>query len=399
MTGISVTPSPSAPVYVGEVVRATAVGQGGVQPYQFKYIAKDAGPAVRLRDWSTDPSFETMLPVEGTFLYEVWGRSAGATEDRAQVLTSVVVTARPRPVSGPITSISVSTDVASPRPAQQPVRLSVSAQGGTHPIQYKWLANGSVIQDWTTATSSVWTPAAAGTYTIVVWARSANATADVPEASTSLLFTITALTAPQMSGIHTQAFTSGKTPAGTTFSFSWYGEGGTPPYQFRVEYQAGSSSNPWQLLRDWDSATSVQKTVTVAGDHRFRVSGRSAGSASGAVEKSVTIVTYVLEPVFGDPPTSVTLQATRPSPQALGGVIPLTATARGSGNNTQYVYKYQFQLGSGSPLVSSGWSTAGTYDWTPTVAGTYTITVFARQLSAGEDAPEVSTSMTYVITP
>jgi cell wall-associated protease len=395
MTGISVTRSPSEPVFVGQVVRATAVGSGGVAPLQYKYVLTmpSSGPAVRVREWSTDPTFETLMPVEGTFQYEVWGRSAGVTVNTPQVLAYLILTALVPP-SGPMTSIGTSSDVPSPRPAMQPVKFYVGVKGGTAPAQYQWRANGVIFQDWTTVSPISWTPASAGTYTISVRARSAGSTSDAGEISDSFFFTITAPTTPQMNNIRWGTYQATKGAAGTTLYLDWAGEGGTPPYQFRVEYRAGNDA--YQLVRDWSSASSIEKLVTVAGGHSFRVSGRSAGSTTGASEYSTGFSVTVMEPVFAAPPTSVTLTANKPSPQPLGATIGLNAVAAGPATSE---YKYQFQLGSGPVVEIPGWGTPGNFAWTPSAAGTYTITVLARQLSGGDSAPRVSASMTFVISP
>jgi hypothetical protein len=291
--------------------------------------------------------------------------------------------------------VGVSSDVAKPRPAQQTVTFTVFATGGVSPAQYKWLINGAVARDWSTATTYAWTPATPGTYAISVWARSAGATADIAEATNSFTFPITEPTAPQMTGVRFGPVTTTKSPSGTTWSLSWSGEGGTPPYQYRVEYRAENEA--FQLLRDWNSATSIEKTWTVAGTHSIRVSGRSAGSTSTTGEAINTYGAVVQEPVFATKaPTSVTLAASKPSPQRVMTEIEFSAVATGTGT---YEYKFQYQLGAGPVTGYPGWGTLGRDAWFPTAAGTYTITVFAREFRAGDGAPQVSKSMVFVVTP
>jgi hypothetical protein len=396
MTSVFATRNPSEPVKVGETVRATAVGQGGVTPYQFKYVLKNpsSGPTVRVREWSTDATFETQLPVEGTFTYEVWGRSAGVTGDTPQVKADLVVTALASPPPNPVQSVSVSSDVGSPRPAQQTVRFTAGSFGGVQPVQYKWVINGAVAQNWSTTNTYPWTPSTAGTYSISIWARSAGATADIAEASNSFTFRITEPEALWMTGVRFGTVTQSKSAAGTTMSLTWSGQGGVPPYEYRVEHR--HESGTFQLVRDWSSATSIDRTVTVAGTHYVRVSGRSAGSTSATGEANNTYSTLIQEPVFAAPPTSVTLTASKPSPQRVGTEIELNAVAAGTAT---YEYKYQYQLGTGTVTTWPGWGSAGRDSWTPSVAGTYTITVFARQYRAGESAPQVSKSIVFVVSP
>jgi hypothetical protein len=357
-------------------------------------LRDSGGPAVRLREWSTDATFETLLPIEGVFTYEVWGRSAGVTVDMAQVLAYLVVSAHPPPQSSPLTGLHVSSDVPSPRPAQQAVTFSAGPAGGIQPIQLKWLVNGSMVQDWTASTTYRWTPATAGLYSISVWARRPGATADVAEVSATFSFTITTPTAPQMTGIRFGTFTETRTAAGVTVFLAWSGEGGTPPYEFLVQFRP--EAGVYQTVRDWSSAPNIDRTISIAGNYQFLVSGRSAGSASGAVERSGSFSLHLHEPMIAAPPTSVTLVADKPSPQPRGSLIRLTATATGS---AQYFFRYEFQLDSGTPLVLPDWGFPGTYAWTPSAAGTYKVTAFARQRDAGQSAPQLSTTITFVISP
>jgi hypothetical protein len=86
-----------------------------------------------------------------------------------------------------------------------------------------------MVRDWSTATSYTWTPTTAGTYTLIVWARSAGVTVDAAQASAQISYvvstapsgplTITSLTSnvasPRIVGtsiMFTAAATGGKAP-------------------------------------------------------------------------------------------------------------------------------------------------------------------------------------------
>ena len=43
-----------------------------------------------------------------------------------------------------------------------------------------------VLQNWSTATTYTWTPTTAGTYTVIMWARSAGVTVDAAQASAQM---------------------------------------------------------------------------------------------------------------------------------------------------------------------------------------------------------------------
>lgn len=85
--------------------------------------------------------------------------------------------------SGPATVLLVSADVPSPRPVSTAITWTAYADGGTAPLEYKfWLYNSStlswsVLQDYATSSQVIWTPAAAGSYTVQVWVRSTGSTA------------------------------------------------------------------------------------------------------------------------------------------------------------------------------------------------------------------------------
>lgn len=93
--------------------------------------------------------------------------------------------------SAPTAALSV-TSLTADKPAPQIVGTSItfaaSTTGGIGPIQYKWrVFNGSswsVLQGWSTSSTFIWKPSKANAaYTVEVWARSSNSTADAPDSS------------------------------------------------------------------------------------------------------------------------------------------------------------------------------------------------------------------------
>ena len=89
--------------------------------------------------------------------------------------------------SAPVTSVALTSTVASPQNTGTAITFIANSSGGVAPHQFKFLvqpAGGAaqVVQDWSTATTYTWTPATAGTYTVILWARSAGVTADAAHA-------------------------------------------------------------------------------------------------------------------------------------------------------------------------------------------------------------------------
>ena len=61
--------------------------------------------------------------------------------------------------------------------------------------QYKFLLSqdggaAQEVRNWSTAATYTWTPPTAGTYTMIVWARSAGVTADAAQASAQMAYVV-----------------------------------------------------------------------------------------------------------------------------------------------------------------------------------------------------------------
>jgi len=191
MTGVTIEYITPDTAVAGSVFRVVALGSGGTKPYQFKFIWKvDGGPHV-IRDWSVDPTYSVQMFSDTTSEYEVWGRSWSFDADAPQASANFKLTATPAPPDGPITGITVSSNVLSPQSVGTTIVFTAHPFAGVKPYQVKWLVNGATVQDWTTNLNWTWVPQSSSLYTIEVWGRSAGATADVSQASSRFPFTIT----------------------------------------------------------------------------------------------------------------------------------------------------------------------------------------------------------------
>jgi hypothetical protein len=94
----------------------------------------------------------------------------------------------------PVSGVTLISDVASPQLVGSSVRFTAAGSGGIAPRQYKFLlqqgSGTQVLQNWSTSSTYTWTPSAAGSYTVVVWSRSAGVTADVAQASAQASYSI-----------------------------------------------------------------------------------------------------------------------------------------------------------------------------------------------------------------
>jgi hypothetical protein len=150
------------------------------------------------RDWLASNTFSWTPTSAGSYRIVVWARSNGNTfdgpENNAYRVVDFSVT--------PLSVASLTADKTSPQPGGTTIIFTATAVGGVAPIQYKWwvsLNNGaySVARDWLASNTFSWTPTSAGSYRIVVWARSNGNTFDGPENNAYRVvdFTVTPLSA------------------------------------------------------------------------------------------------------------------------------------------------------------------------------------------------------------
>jgi subtilisin family serine protease len=178
VTGVSLTPDKPSPQPVNTPILWTAVATGGTAP-QFRFwVQAPGGPFVVLQDYGPSPTFTWTPTVVGTHVVVVWARSAGsAAAFEAFAVAAFSVTAAGPPVTG----VSLTPDKPSPQPVNTPILWTAVATGGTAPQFRFWVqAPGGpfvVLQDYGPSPTFPWTPAVAGDYVIIVWAKSTGSAA------------------------------------------------------------------------------------------------------------------------------------------------------------------------------------------------------------------------------
>ena len=160
----------------------------------------------------------------------VWARSAGVTADAAQASAQMAYVVN-TPPPAPVTSATLTSTAASPQNSGTPITFMANSSGGVAPHEYKFLLSqgGGAAQEvrtWSTATTYTWTPPTAGTYTMVVWARSAGVTVDAAQASAQMAYVInTPPPAPVTSATLTSTAASPQN-SGTPITFMANSSGG-----------------------------------------------------------------------------------------------------------------------------------------------------------------------------
>ncbi len=148
------------------------------------------------------------------------------------------------PPPAPVTSATLTSTAATPQNSGTAITFTANSSGGVAPHQYKFfLSQGGGaaqgVRDWSTATTYTWTPPTAGTYTMIVWARSAGVTADAAQASAQMAYVInTPPPAPVTSATLTSTAASPQN-SGTAITFTANGSGGVAPRQYKFFVQPG----------------------------------------------------------------------------------------------------------------------------------------------------------------
>ena len=144
--------------------------------------------------------------------------------------------------------VRLTSTVASPQNTGTAITFTANSSGGVAPHQYKFLLSqgggaAQEVRDWSTATTYTWTPPTAGTYTMIVWARSAGVTVDAAQASAQMAYVVNT---PPPASVTSVALTSNLASpqnTGTAITFTATGAGGVAPHQFKfLLSQAGGAA-------------------------------------------------------------------------------------------------------------------------------------------------------------
>jgi hypothetical protein len=221
----SLTASVASPQFTNTAITFNAAASGGFSPYQFKFLSTVNGTTTTLRTWNSSASFAWTPTQAGSYVITVWARSSGNSADAAEASRTLNYT-----ITAPFALTSLTSNLHSPQVAGTAITFTATSSGGQSPHQYKWwLYNGSawsVLRNWATGNTFTWTPTQAGAgQTIVVWARSAEVTADTNAFNIAVPYEITSATPPPPTGgpLTLTSFTSNvpsPQPVGTAITFT-----------------------------------------------------------------------------------------------------------------------------------------------------------------------------------
>jgi uncharacterized GH25 family protein len=179
-SSVTLAPSVASPGTIGNTVTFSAAASGGSGQYQYRYyLGVPGGQQTLVRDYSTVASWNwnTSGLTAGTYTVVVHARNVGSTKsyETYRALSYGLAT--------PASSVTLAPSVASPAMIGSTVTFSAAASGGSGQYQYRYYlgvpgGQQTLVRDYSTVASWNWNTSglAAGTYTVVVHARSVGST-------------------------------------------------------------------------------------------------------------------------------------------------------------------------------------------------------------------------------
>jgi hypothetical protein len=287
----SVAANVAFPVAPGTPITWTVAADGGVAPLAFKFWRyKQGGGWTMVQDyspsnaWTWTPGYDD----PGTYVLQVWVRSAGSSASYEAYTASDVWTV----VRTPVTVLSVTPSLSSPALTGTSITWTALASGGSGALEYQfWVfeytdthfARGSwtLAQPYGATNTFAWTPIDPGYYAVQVWVRSAGSGASFEGWAMTQPFAIQSIYPP----ITIQSLTSDVSlprPVGTPITWTALATGGsgTLQYQFWVFKYTDDSlvTGTWTLAQPYSGANTFSWTPASAGIYKVQVWARSAGS-------------------------------------------------------------------------------------------------------------------------
>jgi hypothetical protein len=415
VSAISLSVNRTAPQVTGTAITFAAFATGGISPQEYKWMIDDGSGMKAVTGWSVLDTF-TWTPGTANARYRVgvWARSHGNSTDAPEASASTpFAIIEPPPVA--VSSVTISANRIAPQAPGTSVTLQATAAGGSGPVQYKWLiydGNPTWVPatGWTTSSTFVWTPTMANAnYAIRVWARSAGATNDAPQAQAEMTFAINTPAAVRLSAVTMTANKSAPQAVGATINFQAAAVGGAAQYKFLLY----DGSPTWKFLTGWTSQSSFAWTPTLANpNYSMRVLVRSATNTTDEWEADTRIdfpiaIAHVIKDIKMDTISrvpvaapakaiaSVSLATDKESPQVAGTTVVTTATVSGGSSTLQY--RWLIHDG-GSWKVMTGWTSSKTFSWTPSTANPgHFIGVWVRNAANATGEAEVTASLPFTI--
>lgn len=153
----------------------TARTSGGGSSTQFKFLLyeESTNEWTVVRDWHIASTLVWVPARAGRYAMQVLVRPAGSTDAHVDARSAGTFTVAPAAANAPAW---IALDRVSPVPAREPVTITagVAAAGEFEyrfTLYWEMFGTTTVLQDWSTSSTSVWTPITPGPYRVLVTVR------------------------------------------------------------------------------------------------------------------------------------------------------------------------------------------------------------------------------------
>lgn len=349
----SITPTSTIST-TGKTLSWSMKATGGAGTKYYRYVVYRDGTMIKQSSWTTSSVCSYMPTVVGVYSVNATVKDLSNSLSQDSVSTKIVL-------PFVIQSISCSSSYST---TGTQLAWSVTTAGGDGSIQYYYkLYKGTTLLNtpsWGTSSVFSYTPSTAGSYALRVYAKENTGTPSKASATTKVIVPLS---------ITSMIPTSTLVTTGTSVTWAVKTAGGDGTKQYYYELYRES-----ELIKtkSWGSLSSFAFTPTGTGTYTLKVSVKDI---SGSVTNEAAAVKVVLP---------ITISGIMPSANlvARGQQITWTVSASGGDGAKQYYYK----LFSGITLVNTVmWTSANSYSYTPTKAGSYTLKVYVK-----DNTPTVS---------
>ena len=282
--------------------------------------------------------------------------------------------------------LSLSTDAASPQYKGTAITLTASASGGSGSLTYTFKADSTTLYTGENNTT-VWTPSAAGTYTLSVSVSDGSGNTN----SKSMTYEIkddSSAEEPILKGIST-GIEDNKGVINTAVPITVNAAGGNVGtkllfYKIAVTDPSGNAVNTVYYRQ----SKTLEFTPTQLGDYSADVTVQNSYNAT--VNRKFTIkVVQSGESEYTKPVLSAF--TANPTSGTVNSAVTLSATVQAGTGAPNFTYTYQVNGTTVATKTAS--SRSSSYSWTPEEEGTYTLKVSVRD-SKGNTASKTISSYT-----
>lgn len=393
LTAVNLTAAPVTPQPIKTPITLTATPTGGSNvEYKFRAGYQDTvgWHWTELNAYSTSNTLR-WAPVDvHIYTLIVWAREVGSKKGY-----DVTGTLSYR-ITPQLSAVSLTAVPATPTITHATVALTATPTGGGT-VEYKFRvgyqdASGwhwTDIQGYNVSRTANWTPLDARLYTLVIWAREVGSTKSY-DVSGTLTYRVNV---PPLTAVSLTAAPPSICPVNTPVTLTATPTGGNSvEYRFRAGYQDTTGWH-WSDLSAYTTTRTLSWTPTSIRTYTLAVWAREVGHTTN-YDKAAS-ATYRVTPV---PITGVSIYAAPTTPQMAGSLVSLTTTVNG-GTNVEYKFRAGYQDTAGwhwADLCAYGHANSNL--WTPTVARTYTLAVWAREVGNPAAYQAVGTTV-YQVTP